>query len=181
VGQRSGDSHRQPEEDWSREVVLRAEEEWVLGNPSRERAVLLDQAGRVLTRKEGEPGAVLWTEEGLRPLYRRVDLITHNHARGTSLGADDLATLLFLDAREVNAITPQLRFRLARSTDAWPVEELLVAFGEERQRLVREMTSARNEGRMTDEQVELHFYHELWQRVTRRFPDRLLYAMERRR
>lgn len=164
----------------NRREALARHERWVLErNPDHERAVLLDLAGRVVTRKEGGRGEVLWTVEALRPLYGKVDLITHNHPGRGSIGQDDFTLVLALNAREVNAVTPQLRFRLLRTGDAWP-DTIVEVFRGEQARLADELGAALGAGRTTEAEVERVFYHELWQRVARRLPDRLLYEVERR-
>jgi hypothetical protein len=76
--------------------ALAPHEGWALANPSRERAVLLDTSGRVITRKGGEFDAVMWTEAALRPLVGRVDLIIYNHHRSTSLGENDVELAIYL-------------------------------------------------------------------------------------
>ena len=51
---------------------------------------------------------------------------------------------------------------------------------EVRDNLADELVRARAAGRATDDEIELVFYHELWRRIARRFPDRLSYVVERR-
>jgi hypothetical protein len=132
-----------------------------------------------VTRKEGGRGEVLRTVEALRHLYGKVDLITHNHPGRGSIGEDDFTILLALNAREVNAVTPQLRFRLLRTSDAWP-DTIVEVFRREQTRLADELGAALGACRTTEAEVERIFYHELWQRVARRLPDGLRYEVERR-
>src|SRR5436190_7714 len=156
-------------------------EAWVLGAPGRERAVLLDAAGRVVARREGEARQVMWRESELRPLIRRVDVILHNHPGGSSLGEDDLGLALYLNARELIALTPSRKYRLSRPAEDWPARrDLLGAIADERMRLVQEMVAARDAGRIGNNQIERLFYHVLWERVASHFPDRLSYGAERR-
>jgi hypothetical protein len=162
-------------------AVLDRHEAWVLGAAGRERAVLLDAAGRVVARREGEARQVMWRESELRPLIGRVDVILHNHPGGSSLGEDDLGLALFLNARELIALTRSRTYRLGRATERWPARrDLLGAIADERARLVKEMVAARDAGRIGDDQIERLFYHVLWERVASRFPDRLSYTAERR-
>jgi len=161
--------------------ALALHEAWVLADPTRERAVLLDAAGRVITRKDGEFDSVMWTEAALQPLVGTVDLVIHNHPRSTSLGENDVDLALYLDAREVSALTATRRYRFHRLGDAWPPDgDLATAIAEERERLVDEMVRARNERRIGDARIERTFYHVLWGRVAGRYQDRLSYEVERR-
>jgi hypothetical protein len=160
---------------------LSTHEEWVLAGQDLERAVMLDSEGSVVTTKEGTQDQVLWTEAALGPLIGRVDLITHNHPHGSSVGLNDLVVARFLGAREVNAITTTLRYRLYRLGPNWPesviFDGILLA---EQQRLVDEMVAARAEGRISDAEIDRVFYHVFWKRVTKRFAGRIRYDVERR-
>jgi hypothetical protein len=168
-------------EQSERSHSLAPHEEWVTANALRERAVLLDSARRIVTRKEGERDGVVWTEEALRALHGRVDLVTHIHPGGSSLGENDVDLALLLNAREVNAITATHRFRLYRLENAWPAKGALASVvATERAQLIAEMIAARNEGRIDDEGIEKLFYHALWQRVVKHFPGRLSYVAEER-
>lgn len=161
--------------------ALAPHESWALARPTRERAVLLDDGGRVITRKEGEFDAVMWTEAALRPLVGRVDLIIHNHPRSTSLGENDVDLATYLNAREVSALTATRRYRLHRLGNTWPPDrEFAAAIADERDRLVREIVAARDEGRIDDAGIERTFYHVLWGRVAARYQDHLSYDVERR-
>jgi hypothetical protein len=156
-------------------------EEWVLAGGVRERAVLLDAAGRVVARKEGDRGGVDWTAAALVRLVGRVDLVTHNHAGGKSVGEDDAGVAVGLDAREVNAVTPAMRYRLYRSGAIWPDARLLASvIDEEKAQLAGEMITAREDGRIDDTMIERMFHHVLWGRVARRFRNRIHYEVERR-
>jgi hypothetical protein len=160
---------------------LAPHEDWLLQYPDRERAVLLDAAGQVITRKEGERGGIDWTVTALRPLAGRVDLITHNHPGGSSVGRDDLNLVVALNVREVNAVTAVRRYRLRRLTQIWPdVDKLAQTLNEEVARLAGEMEEARDAGKITDAAIERLFHHVLWHRVADRLPKQLSYEVERR-
>lgn len=165
----------------SRIALLVPHEDWVVAVPARERAVLLDVFGTLVTVKEGERNTISWTVASLQPLVGRVDLITHSHPAGSSVGLDDLFLARFLGAREVNALTTTLRFRLFRLGAVWVEDnDLDDAIETEQDRLLSEVEAARDAGRMTDDEVDRVFYHVLWPRIVARFPGRLRYEVERR-
>lgn len=162
-------------------IALAPHEEWTTANPLRERAVLSDHAGRIITRKEGDSEGIDWTVDALRPLVGRVDPIIHNHPHGRSIGESDLALTLHLNAREVNALGAVQRFWLRRIGENWPdTDELVSVVVEERERLAAEMVKARDEGTIDDQGIEHLFHHLLWGRVARRYPDRVRYEVEKR-
>jgi hypothetical protein len=147
----------------------------------RECCVFLAADGHVLLSKEGEADSVTWTVEELIPFVGSVDLITHNHPRGTSLTPEDLSLARFLAAREVDAITAHDRFRLQRTRERWPPgDRLQTAIQDVQRTLIEEMQEHLETGRMSESEVELVFYRVLWERVAARFPFELGYREEER-
>src|SRR3954452_24135412 len=132
----------------------------------RECCVFLTTDGRVLLSREGEADSVVWTVDELTPYIGSVDLITHNHPRGTSLTPEDLSLARFLTAREVDAITPLSRFRLLRVADCWPRgDQLQAAISEVQRALVQEVQEHLEAGRISEGEADVLFYRVLWERV----------------
>jgi hypothetical protein len=160
---------------------LAPHEEWVLEQRDLERAVLLDSAGQIVMRNEGEIDGVDWPLSTLAALVGRVDLITHNHPGNRSLSEDDLTLAIAVGAREVNAVTAVRRYRMRRLTDEWPEDDAWTdVLAEETSRLVKEVVEARDAGKITDEAIERVFHDVLWRRVVARFPKRISYEVEER-
>jgi hypothetical protein len=164
---------------WPLEVV----EEGILQrtNNVRECCVFLAADGRVLLSREGEADSVTWAIDELTPYVGSVDLITHNHPRGTSLTPEDLSLARFLAAREVDAFTQRSRFRLFRIGERWPPGDQLQAAIQQVQRaLIREVHAQLEGGRISEVEAELLFYRMLWRRVAAYFPHGLGYQEEER-
>jgi hypothetical protein len=161
--------------------LLRRLENELLGTPGIESAIFLDRIGRVLLVKPGDRDQVVWRLAELRPFFGRVELITHNHPRGTSLTPEDLELARIINAREVDAVTTAWRFRLLRLEDSWPpADELDLAVAAAEADLVADIGAQLRAGSVDEQTAELLFYRALWRRVAARFPDRLRYLEERR-
>lgn len=161
----------------------RTEEEIIreTGN-AREMTVFLDSAGNVVLTRLGGADSVTWSAAELVPFVGRVRLVTHNHPRGTPPSLDDLALAMFLGALGIDAITERQRYRLWTPTGVWPEPgDLDTALRELHDPLLLRVWEDRDAGRLTDRDVDLLFYRLLWERLERRFPDRLRYEQEDRR
>jgi hypothetical protein len=146
-----------------------------------ERVLFFGSDGRVLLSRDGGADQVLFTASELAGLIGTVDLITHNHPRGTSLTPEDLTLALFLNAREVHAFTTRARYRLFRTGPQWPEPAhvhavLRVVEGP----LIQEVSVHLRNGRLTDRQAEMLYYRVMWERFTRHFSGALGYVQERR-
>jgi len=97
------------------------------------------------------------------------------------VGLDDYRLFRFLGAMEVAAVTPQLRFRPFRTGAGWsPTVEFDRILLAEHGQLLRRAKQALDHGRISEDQINLIFYHVLWTRVTALFPSQLHYRQERR-
>lgn len=148
------------------------------GNTS-EMTVFLDEQGNTVHSRQGASDSVTWRQSELEPFIGLVDLITHNHPRGTALTPEDLTLARFLNAREVDAITPTVRYRLWRTGSAWP-QGMTRMVQQELNGLVQEVQQDLDEGKLDEHTAELLFYRVLWTRVAARYSAQLRYRQERR-
>jgi hypothetical protein len=139
-------------------------------HPYRERAAFVSRAGEIVHLREGTVEQVVWRESELLPLVGRVDLIVHNHPRGTSLSPADSVLAEYLGAHEVSAVTPEWRYRVVRRGPVWPpAQQLHDAVSSVEAALVAEYQTGLDAGDLIEEEAELLSYRELWQRVEWQF------------
>ncbi|MGH2369554.1 MAG: hypothetical protein ACRDI2_15315 [Chloroflexota bacterium] len=154
-------------DDSTRLAVLRPIEDDILHQTGTrtEQAVFLAADGRVLFRKTGDPGRIDFTDAELAHLRHRVDLYTHNHPSGGSLGTTDVYLAMFLGVREANAFDPRVRYRVIRQGATWPhyrrakrvVDRLLDEVRRDLQRQV-------NIFKITAAEASSRYWHEVWMR-----------------
>jgi hypothetical protein len=146
-----------------------------------ERAVLLAADGHRVWMKDGTANMVDVIPGEVVPFVGAVDLVTHNHPRGTSLTPEDVNLALLLGAREVNAFSHHIRYRLFRTGPAWPDPRRLAAVvAAVEATLTRDMTAHLAAGRLTDEQAEMLYDRVVWTRVAEQLGGGLRYLHERR-
>jgi hypothetical protein len=149
--------------------------------PSRiETVVWFDTAGRLIGRKPGQPTQVQFTADELAVMTNAI--VTHNHPlgwgfpptdprrAGNSFSDDDFAFAIAADAAEFRAVTPLLRFSIARPPGGWGVSPSWIRLLHGAQALVigAELDLAVATGRMSLEEREATAYHEVAQRLAPR-------------
>jgi hypothetical protein len=106
-------------------------EEWILRETGNafERVVFLDRDLTLLYVVDGDVGETLLSEQDVKRWFGRVNLVTHNHPRETSFTDSDVFSTIALDARELNAFGPRVRYRQVRKPDGagWPPREIAEA------------------------------------------------------
>ncbi len=168
----------------ARDLVRRIEDEILNETGNRfERIVFLDRALRPLLIKDGEFGEVEISDAETAALVGRVDLITHNHPRGTSLTVDDVLSTELLGATEISAFGAAVRYRMVRSSRVgrWPSRSEMEAVirGLDAQVALR-LQAVVHSGYLAPLEAEALHRHFRWTLFARHFAGSVDYLVERR-
>ena len=118
-------------DEGTRRTFLRQLENQVLQETGNqfERIVLLAADGTPLLVQDGSIGDVYLTTQDVERFAVKVDLLSHNHPRGTSFTEDDVLGAIALNVRELNAFDRRIRHRLflAATGAGWPAPAVALA------------------------------------------------------
>lgn len=175
-GPRSGSTPPHPLAGTAPDAVL-AEED-ALRSLLVETVVWFDATGRPIGRKTGQPSMVEFSAPELTTM--RDSILTHNHPlgwgypatdprrAGNSFSDDDVHFAVAADVAEFRAVTPLLRFSIARPVAGWRAapREIRLYHAAQKDVAAAELALAIKLGSLTLEEAEASLYHETIRRLS---------------
>ena len=98
-------------------------------------------------------------------------VFTHNHPGGNSFSPEDIYLAAVYDIAEIRVVGKKYRHRLVRPAAGWSEQfwrsTIRPSLRKHQEDVTAELNDAIYKGRMTAEEAEQQYWHEIWSRVAK--------------